>query len=96
VCVHTFCCFPYGTGFELRALDLLDKHSTTWVTPPALCFRFVCLFPSRAWYLCPAWSGSRSSSICSSWIAGMTGACHYPQLLLIEMGVSQTFCLFWL
>jgi hypothetical protein len=29
VCVHTFCCFPYGTGFELRALDLLDKHSTT-------------------------------------------------------------------
>jgi hypothetical protein len=22
-----------GTGFELRALHLLDRHSTTWVIP---------------------------------------------------------------
>jgi hypothetical protein len=67
---------------------LLDKHSPTWNPPPVL-FALFCLF---------VWNSlvfMRDPPIYASHIAGITGACHWVQLLIGWDGVLWSFCPGW-
>jgi hypothetical protein len=80
-------------GFELMALDLLGRPSTTWaILPVSSAFKY---FSNKVSLLCPGWPRPWSSYLCfrhswndryvSSWQA--FNGWH---------GVSKTFCPSWL
>jgi hypothetical protein len=64
----------YWCLFELRALDLLGKHSPTWATWPQL-FLLLVIFPTRISCFCLD-SLDWNPSVYTSWVAGVTGM-HY-------------------
>jgi hypothetical protein len=77
-----------STGVELRALCLLDRHSTTWTTPVALfCVGYFQDRVSCTIYL--GWLQITILLISASWVARITGVSHWhPTWILREH--SQT------
>jgi hypothetical protein len=79
-------------GFELRASHLLCRCSTTWDMPPAqFCFRYF-------------WDKVSHFFLGLTWVVILLPlppsqlglqACTTTSNLLVEMGVSLTFCLGW-
>jgi hypothetical protein len=80
--VCLFVCFCTTLEFELRASCLLSRPYTTWATPPALLWLFVCLFV-LVWFwdrvlgtLCPRLAQTFILLISASWVAWITGMIH--------------------
>jgi hypothetical protein len=78
-------------GFELRALCLLHKHSTTWVKSPVL-FALV-IFQIRSCVF--AWTRLDLDPIYASCVAGKTGTCYHAQFTCWD-GILLTFSWGWL
>jgi hypothetical protein len=99
-----FICLFFGpTGFELRALNLLGKCSTTWAMPPTLqwtsdsvWFHWVAqnTRPELMRFFCPSSRGcTLTSSLCSLWFPkGFTtgGMSH-----VIENPLLNPFFSYW-
>jgi hypothetical protein len=74
-------------GFELSALYLLGRRSTTWATPSAL---WVLVIFEIGSCIVLVQSGSDSSIYVSS-VHRIIDLCHHTQFLLVEMGSLQLF-----
>jgi hypothetical protein len=68
-------------GFELRALCLLSRHSTTSATSPAL---FVLVIFETGSHLTPRLSWTEILLLVFSYIAGMTGAHQTQPMVVME------------
>jgi hypothetical protein len=68
--------FIFGVlGFELRALHLLGRQSSTWPTPPALfCVGYFWDRVSRT--ICLGWLQTEILLISASWVPRVTGVSH--------------------
>jgi hypothetical protein len=66
-----FFLFRLGLGFELRALRLQSRHSTSWATPPVHFGYFGVGGLSNYLYRLPLNCGPPNLSLPSSWITGM-------------------------
>jgi hypothetical protein len=62
-------------GFELRALCMLSRHSTTWATLPAL-FCVGDFWDKVLWTICQGWPWAEIFLISVSWIARIIGMSH--------------------
>jgi hypothetical protein len=71
--------FLNGTGVWTQASHLLGRHSTTWVTTPALfCFSY---FLARVSYSCPGPAWDFSPPTYASHVAEITAVSHHACLL---------------
>jgi hypothetical protein len=78
-------------GFELKTSCMQGGCSTTWATPLSpFCFGY---FWDRISCFCSA-DLDHGPPLYASCVAGMAGA-HHCNWLLVEMGVSLTFCRGW-
>jgi hypothetical protein len=68
--------FFCGMEFELTALHLLGRHSTTWVTLTAL-FCVGCVQDRVLWTICLGWLWTVTLLISTSWVARFTGVSHW-------------------
>jgi hypothetical protein len=71
-----FLFFFHVMEFELRASCLLDRHSSTWATPPAL-FCIGCFQDRVSGIICQAWLRIAILLISTSWVARITGVSHW-------------------
>jgi hypothetical protein len=84
---HTF----FLVRFELKASNLLGRHSTTWAIPPTI-FALIILeivfhfLPKLAWILL-------FYACLQCW---KTDMCHHDRLSFVEIWVSQTFLFIYL
>jgi hypothetical protein len=71
-------------GFELKASHLLNRYSTTWVTPPAL-FCTGYFWHRVSWTICLGWLQTTVLLISASQVARITGVSHQcPAVCLLS------------
>jgi hypothetical protein len=68
-------------GFEFKTLSLLGKHSTTWAMSSVLVL-LVCLLRKGFALTLPWLFLNWNPPTLASYVAGITGVCHHPFLIL--------------
>jgi hypothetical protein len=84
--------FGEWCGFELRALSLLGRCSTTWAMSPVLSASVIFWAGT---HICALVSLDHSPANSASYIAGMMDVCYLSPVFIIKMEPCELFCLCW-